>query len=189
MAAMDTGDGPNRGGRGSGQWQNNNRGSYNRGGRNNYDNRGYSSNNRGGYGGNTNYNRSGYNTGGYNNQYSGNQPYAGRQAWGGGSRGEQTSRLHGHIVKQSLYSRLGLSACIALSHILATKQPIVTVSTKGVSAGRGRGRGRGGRTGSQFSDPEDVKFLKTLKGHTKKVTAVAINPDDQQVSQQKQGAI
>lgn len=40
----------------------------------------------------------------------------------------------------------------------------------------------GGRTGTQFSDPDDIKFLKVLKGHTKKVTAVAINSDDQQAS-------
>ena len=48
--------------------------------------------------------------------------------------------------------------------------------------GRGRGRGRAaGRGPLQFPDPEDIKFLKVMKGHTKKVTSIAINPDAQQV--------
>ena len=36
--------------------------------------------------------------------------------------------------------------------------------------GRGRGRGRG------FDDPDDIKYIKTLKGHTSQITAVVINP-------------
>ncbi len=49
-------------------------------------------------------------------------------------------------------------------------------------AGRGRGRGRAaGRGFSQFPDPEDIKFLKVMKGHTKKVTAITINSEAQQV--------
>lgn len=49
-------------------------------------------------------------------------------------------------------------------------------------AGRGRGRGRAaGRGPLHFPDPEDIKFLKVMKGHTKKVTSIALNPDAQQV--------
>ncbi|KAL3132562.1 hypothetical protein ABBQ32_009100 [Trebouxia sp. C0010 RCD-2024] len=50
--------------------------------------------------------------------------------------------------------------------------------------GRGRGRGRGraaGRGPLHFPDPEDIKFLKVMKGHTKKVTSIALNPDAQQI--------
>ena len=46
--------------------------------------------------------------------------------------------------------------------------------------GRARGRGRGGGQ-SYFPDPEDIKFLKVMKGHSKKVTSIAINPDAKQV--------
>ncbi|DBA65769.1 TPA: hypothetical protein ACH3X2_002809 [Trebouxia sp. C0005] len=50
--------------------------------------------------------------------------------------------------------------------------------------GRGRGRGRGraaGRGPLQYPDPEDIKFLKVMKGHTKKVAAITINPEAQQI--------
>jgi hypothetical protein len=33
----------------------------------------------------------------------------------------------------------------------------------------------------QYPDPEDIKFLKVMKGHSKKVTAITINPEAQQV--------
>ena len=49
-------------------------------------------------------------------------------------------------------------------------------------AGQGRGRGwAAGRGPLHFPDPEDIKFLKVMKGHTRKVTSIAINPDAQQV--------
>ena len=48
--------------------------------------------------------------------------------------------------------------------------------------GRGRGRGRAaGRGPLYFPDPDDIKFLKVMKGHSKKVTCIAVNPDAQQV--------
>ena len=166
---MDTGDGPSRSGRGGGQWQNN-RGGYNN--YNNYNNnrgrgsnRGYSSpGNRGGY--NNGYSASGFNTSGYSNQSYG-QGAGGRQAWGG--RGQL----------------LLLIACLLDACLIACSWSAHNTCNSGQAmmlVGRGRGRGRAaGRGPLHFPDPEDIKFLKVMKGHTKKVTSIAINPDAQQV--------
>ncbi len=46
-------------------------------------------------------------------------------------------------------------------------------------------RGRGGRAGGRglvFDDPEDVEFLRALKGHSKQINALAVDHASQQAS-------
>ena len=52
-------------------------------------------------------------------------------------------------------------------------------------AGRGTrgGRGRGGRAGGRtivFDDPEDIEFMRALKGHSKQINALAVDHSTQQ---------
>lgn len=47
--------------------------------------------------------------------------------------------------------------------------------------GRGRGRGRG-RAAAKFNDPEDIQFVRSLKGHTDSVTCAALDLALDQVS-------
>eukprot|EP00208_Stichococcus_sp_RCC1054_P002296 CAMPEP_0206138416 /NCGR_PEP_ID=MMETSP1473-20131121/3309_1 /ASSEMBLY_ACC=CAM_ASM_001109 /TAXON_ID=1461547 /ORGANISM="Stichococcus sp, Strain RCC1054" /LENGTH=420 /DNA_ID=CAMNT_0053531851 /DNA_START=427 /DNA_END=1689 /DNA_ORIENTATION=+ len=55
--------------------------------------------------------------------------------------------------------------------------------------GRGRGRGRG-RAVTKFNDPEDIQFLKSLKGHTDSVTCAALDHDlDQLYTGSKDGTV
>lgn len=78
---------------------------------------------------------------------------------------------------------------VVLLPIAADSKPKSVAVDKGMKllswmlrAGRGRGRGRAaGRGPLQYPDPEDIKFLKVMKGHTKKVAAITINPEAQQV--------
>ena len=63
-------------------------------------------------------------------------------------------------------------ACSACSAVAAM------ISTTGPARGRGRGRERAPR---KFNDPDDIQFLKILKGHEAQVTAAVLDAATSQV--------
>ena len=51
--------------------------------------------------------------------------------------------------------------------------------TAGAARGAGRGAGRGR---AKFNDPEDIQFIKILKGHDRQITALLIDAANNQAS-------
>ena len=57
----------------------------------------------------------------------------------------------------------------------------VAVATPRCWGPAGASRGRGGRGPPRFQDPQDIQFIKALKGHEKQVTALLIDEANNQV--------
>ena len=60
---------------------------------------------------------------------------------------------------------------------------VVVDTTPSSPAGGARGAGRGaGRGRAKFNDPEDIQFIKILKGHDRQITALLIDAANNQAS-------